>query len=82
MNILAQVILENMKDLHRDHEAAIKEGQARRARAIELAIFKCKSLTGSRPFGRSSGARRAWRWRRFIGHAAAQACCVVIGVFV
>jgi len=44
MNILAQVILENMKDLHRDHEAAIKEGQARRARAIELAIFKCKSL--------------------------------------
>jgi hypothetical protein len=44
MNVLAQIILDNMKDLHRDHESAMQEGQERRARAIELAIFKCKSL--------------------------------------
>ena len=45
MNVLAETILGVMKDLHRDHEIAVQEGQERRARAIELAIFKTKTLT-------------------------------------
>lgn len=44
MNILAQTILDNMKDLRRDFDFATRDGQERRARAIELAIFKCKAL--------------------------------------
>src|SRR5215467_6314027 len=44
MNLLAETILSVMTDLHRDHQIAMAEGQARRARAIELAIFKAKTL--------------------------------------
>jgi hypothetical protein len=44
MNVLAETIVDNLKDLHRDHQVAMREGEARRARAIELAIFKSKSL--------------------------------------
>jgi len=44
MNVLAETILDNLKDLHRDHQVAVREGEVRRARAIELAIFKSKSL--------------------------------------
>lgn len=44
MDLLAQTILDNMKELHRDFTIATQEGQERRARAIELAIFKCKAL--------------------------------------
>jgi len=44
MNILAETILDNMKDLHRDHEIAVGEGEKRRAQALELALFKLKML--------------------------------------
>jgi hypothetical protein len=45
MDILAQTMMGVMKDLHRDYQVAIQNGEARRARAIELALFKSKSLT-------------------------------------
>ncbi len=44
MDVLAQMIMEAMSDLHDDHLAAVRDGQARRARAIELALFKAKTL--------------------------------------
>ena len=44
MNILADTILDAMKDLHRDQELAVQDGQQRRADAIELAMFKLKTL--------------------------------------
>jgi hypothetical protein len=44
MNVLAETIMSAMQDLHRDHCIAVKEGQERRARAIELALFKTKTL--------------------------------------
>lgn len=44
MAVLADTILSNVTDLRRDYEVAIREEQDRRARAIELAIYKCKSL--------------------------------------
>jgi hypothetical protein len=44
MNVLAETVLASIQDLHREHEIAIREGQDRRARAIELAIYKCKTL--------------------------------------
>jgi hypothetical protein len=46
MNVLAETIEEVMEDLRRDREIAVQEGQDRRARAIELAIFKTKMLNG------------------------------------
>lgn len=45
MNVLAETVLEAMKDLHRDHQIAVRDGQARRAQAIELALFKTKMLS-------------------------------------
>lgn len=45
MNILAETLIEVMNDLHRDHEIAVNEGAARRARALELALFKSRNLT-------------------------------------
>lgn len=44
MNVLAGTILDEMKDLKRDYELAVREGEERRARAIELALFKLKTL--------------------------------------
>jgi hypothetical protein len=44
MHILADTVLEATKDLHRDHERAVRDGQQRRAQAIELAQFKLKVL--------------------------------------
>ena len=44
MNVLAQTIVTAMQDLHHDHQIAVKDGQERRARAIELALFKAKTL--------------------------------------
>ncbi len=44
MDVLAETILSVMQDLHRDHQIALEEAQDRRARAIELAIFKCRTL--------------------------------------
>ena len=44
MNILASTTLEAMSDLKRDRDLALRDGDVRRARAIELAIFKLKML--------------------------------------
>ena len=44
MKVLAETILDSMKDLNRDQQAALRDGQARQAQAIELAIFKLKRL--------------------------------------
>ena len=44
MNVLAETILEATKDLHADRQIALRDGQDRRTRAIELALFKAKML--------------------------------------
>ena len=44
MNVLAETILSVITDLHRDREIAVRDGHERRARAIELALFKAKTL--------------------------------------
>jgi hypothetical protein len=44
MNLLAETIMIAITDLHRDHQIALREDQPRRARAIELALFKAKTL--------------------------------------
>ena len=44
MNILASTVLEAMGELKRDHDVALCEGEARRAQAIDLAVFKLKML--------------------------------------
>jgi len=44
MNILAATTLEAMSDLKRDRDEALREGELRRAQAIDLAIFKLKML--------------------------------------
>ena len=44
MNILASTTLEAMSDLKRDRDLAVRDGDVRRAQAIELAIFKLKML--------------------------------------
>jgi predicted methyltransferase len=46
MNVLAETIMVVIKDLHRDYQIAVRDGQERRARAIELALFKAKTLNG------------------------------------
>ena len=45
MNLLAETILEAMKDLDRDRQFAARDGQKRRGQAIELALFKLKMLS-------------------------------------
>ncbi|HEY2019517.1 MAG TPA: hypothetical protein VGH38_38685 [Bryobacteraceae bacterium] len=45
MNVLADTILEAVKDLNRQHQHSVTNGQERRAQAIELAIFKAKVLS-------------------------------------
>jgi hypothetical protein len=44
MNVLAEIILDVMKDLSRDRQIALLDNQERRAQALELAIFKLKML--------------------------------------
>jgi hypothetical protein len=44
MNVLAEIILDVMKDLNRDRQIAHLDNQQRRAQALELAIFKLKML--------------------------------------
>ena len=44
MNILAATALDAMSDLKRDRDLALREGELRRAQAIDLAIFKLKML--------------------------------------
>ena len=45
MNVLAETILDVMKELDRDHQLAVRDGETRRAQAIDLAIFKLKMLS-------------------------------------
>lgn len=44
MQVLAETVLESMKELNSDQHAAERDGQQRRAQAIGLAIFKLKML--------------------------------------
>jgi hypothetical protein len=44
MNVLAEIILDVMRDLSRDRQIALVDNQQRRAQALELAIFKLKML--------------------------------------
>lgn len=44
MSVLAATLLDEMKDLKRDYEVAVRDGQERRGQAIELAMFKLKTL--------------------------------------
>ena len=44
MNILATTILDVMGELQRDRDRALRDGEQRRAQAIDLAIFKLKTL--------------------------------------
>ncbi|HYW41551.1 MAG TPA: hypothetical protein VE959_01760 [Bryobacteraceae bacterium] len=44
MNILATTLLDVMNDLKRDHDVALRDGELRRAQAIDLAMFKLKTL--------------------------------------
>lgn len=44
MDVLAQTVLEAMKDLHKEEQIALAQGHTRRAEAIGLAMFKCKTL--------------------------------------
>jgi hypothetical protein len=45
MNILAATTLEVITDLKRDRDRALRNGEQRRAQAIDLAIFKVKMLS-------------------------------------
>jgi hypothetical protein len=45
LTVLASTILDEMKDLKRDYEVAVRDGEERRGRAIELAMFKLKTLS-------------------------------------
>jgi len=44
MDVLAETVVEAMRDLNRDRQIAVQENQTRRIRAIELAMFKLKTL--------------------------------------
>jgi hypothetical protein len=44
MNVLALTALDVIKDLSRDKERALQDGDQRRAQAIDLAIYKLKTL--------------------------------------
>jgi len=44
MTILADTTLEVMGDLKRDRDRAMRQGELRRAQAIDLAMFKLKTL--------------------------------------
>jgi hypothetical protein len=45
MNILAATTLDVMKELRRDRDQCLREGELRRAQAIDLAMFKLKMLS-------------------------------------
>lgn len=44
MDILASTALEALSELKRDRDIAVRDGELRRAQAIDLAIFKLKTL--------------------------------------
>jgi hypothetical protein len=45
MHVLAETILDAMKEVKSEHQAALAEDDKRRAQAIELAMFKLKLLS-------------------------------------
>ena len=45
MDILADTTLEAMKDLKRDRDQVLRSGDLRTAQAMDLAIFKLKTLS-------------------------------------
>jgi hypothetical protein len=45
MEILAETIFDAMKDLNFEQQLAAESGAERRAKAVELALFKLKMLT-------------------------------------
>jgi hypothetical protein len=45
MDILALTALDVMKELKRDRDRALQQGEQRKAQALDLAMFKLKSLT-------------------------------------
>ncbi len=45
LNVLAETILEEIKEINRDHQIAIRDDAPRRAEALALALFKLKSLS-------------------------------------
>jgi hypothetical protein len=44
MTVLAETVLDAMKELHLERQVAVREGEGRRGQAIELAQFKLKTL--------------------------------------
>ena len=44
MDVLAQTVLDAMQDLRKEEQIALAQGYTRRAKAIGLALFKCKTL--------------------------------------
>ena len=44
MDILAATTMEVLSELKRDRDIALRDGEQRRAQAIDLAIFKLKTL--------------------------------------
>jgi hypothetical protein len=45
MDVLAQTVLDAMTELHAEEQKAVREGHLRKAQAISLALFKCKTLS-------------------------------------
>jgi len=45
MHVLAETVLDASKDLHHEHQLAVRDGHERRAHAIELAQFKLRTLS-------------------------------------
>ena len=44
MDLLAETIVDTMKDLNGHHQEALRENEERRAQAVELALFKLKTM--------------------------------------
>ncbi len=45
MGVLAETVLDAMKELNGEQQRALREGEERRLRAVELAVFKLKMLS-------------------------------------
>lgn len=45
MDVLAKTVLDAMAELRREELKAAREGHVRKAQAISLALFKCKTLS-------------------------------------
>ena len=45
LNVLAETVLDEIKDLNRDYQIALRDDAPRRAQALALALFKLKTLS-------------------------------------